>query len=86
MKFELPCDPNIALILVSHLENAPNIDFVSVDQPHFLKRKIDTTKLIIHCENQKVLHKQLKKAVMEISGNFLNFYKQFESGLKCSFK
>ena len=65
MKFEIPCDYNLANIFVDYLENDKNIDFIVIDKPHFLQKE-KPVYLVIECQDEKKLKTSLVKTHKKI--------------------
>ena len=66
MKFEYKCPFNLASIIVEELEDNSNIDFLTVNRPHFLFSNKNDATIIIDCKNENIMRKILKKTLKTI--------------------
>jgi DNA-directed RNA polymerase subunit L len=81
MKFEYNCPFNLASMIAEELEYNTNIDFITVDKPHFLFSDKNNAKIIIYSKNENTVEKILKKTLQKIHDNLTTLETNFQTEL-----
>ena len=82
MRFEYNCPFNLASIIVEELEQNTQVDFITVEKPHYLFLDKSDAKIILYGKNVNSIDKLVKKTIKKIFENLTTLEKNFEMELR----